>query len=151
MIDPGPVPGIVIRASFTQLSVYGTTGKLLLRVECRTKAVRTGWSRHGECPPGVYRLGTPRRTRAARFGDWFLPLYDTPGSQAFRRHKRAGIGLHGGGSGLRKPFAPRQGWVPTRGCLRLQNADLARLLRVIRGEWKRYPVVVVYQNPTPKR
>ena len=28
-----------------------------------------------------------------------------------------------GGSGLHDPFAPYQGWVPTYGCLRMQNAD----------------------------
>ena len=31
--------------------------------------------------------------------------------------------IHGGGSGLADPFAPYQGWVPTYGCLRMQNAD----------------------------
>lgn len=30
---------------------------------------------------------------------------------------------HGGGSGLANPYAPYQGWVPTLGCLRMQNAD----------------------------
>ena len=34
-----------------------------------------------------------------------------------------GRDIHGGGSGLDDPYAPRQGWVPTYGCLRMQNED----------------------------
>ncbi|EPH3884033.1 type VI secretion system tip protein TssI/VgrG, partial [Escherichia coli] len=32
--------------------------------------------------------------------------------------------LHGGGSSLRDPYAPRQGWKPTMGCTRAQNEDV---------------------------
>lgn len=39
--------------------------------------------------------------------------------------------IHGGGSGLADPFAPRQGWVPTYGCLRMQNEDGEALSRMI--------------------
>ena len=39
--------------------------------------------------------------------------------------------IHGGGSGLADSFAPRQGWVPTYGCLRMQNADGEALSRLI--------------------
>ena len=33
--------------------------------------------------------------------------------------------------GLSDPFAPYQGWVPTYGCLRMQNADGEELSRMI--------------------
>ena len=39
--------------------------------------------------------------------------------------------IHGGGSGLPDPFAPRQGWTPTLGCLRMQNIDGEELSRRI--------------------
>ena len=42
-----------------------------------------------------------------------------------------GRDIHGGGSGLTDPFAPRQGWVPTHGCLRMQNVDGEELSRQI--------------------
>ena len=42
-----------------------------------------------------------------------------------------GRDIHGGGSGLEDPFAPRQGWVPTYGCLRMQNEDGEALSRLI--------------------
>jgi hypothetical protein len=34
-----------------------------------------------------------------------------------------GRDIHGGGSDLDDPFAEYQGWEPTLGCLRMQNAD----------------------------
>ncbi len=39
--------------------------------------------------------------------------------------------IHGGGSGLPDSFAPYQGWVPTLGCLRMQNADGEELAQMI--------------------
>ena len=42
-----------------------------------------------------------------------------------------GRDFHGGGSGLPDPFAPRQGWTPTLGCLRMQNEDGEALSRLI--------------------
>ena len=39
--------------------------------------------------------------------------------------------IHGGGRSLPDPFAPRQGWTPTLGCLRVQNEDGEALSRLI--------------------
>ena len=35
--------------------------------------------------------------------------------------------VHGGGTGLSQPLAPRQGWRPTLGCTRAQNEDVEKL------------------------
>ncbi|MDD0815431.1 RHS domain-containing protein [Curvibacter sp. HBC28] len=35
--------------------------------------------------------------------------------------------IHGGGTGLKDPFAARQGWNPTLGCTRAQNEDVIKL------------------------
>lgn len=40
--------------------------------------------------------------------------------------------LHGGGTGLPDPGAPRQGWMPTYGCTRLQNEDIQDLVDRVR-------------------
>ena len=40
--------------------------------------------------------------------------------------------LHGGGTGLPDPEAPRQGWMPTLGCTRLQNEDIRDLANQVR-------------------
>jgi len=42
-----------------------------------------------------------------------------------------GRDIHGGGSGLDDPKAPRQGWYPTLGCIRMQNEDGEALSRLI--------------------
>ena len=39
--------------------------------------------------------------------------------------------IHGGGSSLPQPYAPRQGFLPTFGCLRMQNEDGEELSRMI--------------------
>ena len=39
--------------------------------------------------------------------------------------------IHGGGSGLEDPYDDFQGWVPTYGCLRMQNADGKRLTELM--------------------
>ncbi|HGT6268547.1 TPA: RHS repeat-associated core domain-containing protein [Escherichia coli] len=39
--------------------------------------------------------------------------------------------LHGGGSSLRDPYAPRQGWKPTMGCTRAQNEDVDELCKKV--------------------
>lgn len=47
-----------------------------------------------------------------------------------------GRDIHGGGSRLPDPFAPNQGWTPTLGCTRGQNADVRGLGEAI-DEFKR--------------
>ena len=75
----------------------------------------------GPCPPGDYVLGQPESRDEIAFGRFFTPLLDVHGNWA--PHGRSEIGVHGGGSASPTPFAPQQGWYPTEGCIRLQNAD----------------------------
>jgi RHS repeat-associated protein len=42
-----------------------------------------------------------------------------------------GRDIHGGGTGLKDPFAPNQGWKPTMGCTRGQNDDVKSLGQAI--------------------
>ena len=48
-------------------------------------------------------------------------------------------------SGLTNPYAPRQGFVKTYGCLRMQNADGEELSRLIIDHGNSVPLVV--QSP----
>jgi hypothetical protein len=43
-----------------------------------------------------------------------------------------GKGVHGGGTGSAQPLAPKQGWIQTEGCIRVQNADLYHIALNIR-------------------
>ena len=51
--------------------------------------------------------------------------------------------IHGGGSGVPDPFAPRQGWTPTLGCLRMQNEDGEALSRMIIDAGNAVPLEVL--------
>ncbi len=102
-------------------------------VPCRNEGVAgPGWDRpFGDTPPGLYRVVAVEYIPAddpgsAAYGPVYLWLQEMEGQES--AVGRAGIGWHGGGSGLTDPLAPRQGWMATQGCLRSQNEDL--LLRV---------------------
>lgn len=117
-----------------KLKVFNSlTHSLLFMCQCRNNAVNAGFGHWGSCPPGTYKLGAPQRLTPPEvpFGSWFIPLLDVHG--LWKKDGRDGIGIHGGGSGLRDPFAPRQGWVITEGCFRAQNEDLDRLAALIQN------------------
>lgn len=90
-----------------------------------------------DTPPGLYRVGSVWRDYD-RLGEnvpaiqpdlmpygWYtLDLVELEAQE--RRHGRAGIAIHGGGSGLGWPgcWQPHQALLPTWGCVRVHNADL---------------------------
>jgi RHS repeat-associated protein len=58
--------------------------------------------------------------------------------------------LHGGGSGLADPLAPRQGWYPTHGCTRMQNEDIQDLVDKVRDLKKQIPSLQIpYSRSAP--
>lgn len=103
----------------------------------RGQGADTDWqSPNTDTPPGLYQVGSVWRDYE-RLGDnpgvqwellpygWFtLDLVELEGQE--RRYGRAGIAIHGGGSGLGWPgcWQPRQKLLPTHGCIRVHNADL---------------------------
>ena len=77
-------------------------------------------------PDGNYTVSAEEPGQSA--ADANGPAY---GTFYIRTGDARGRDIHGGGSGLPDPFAPRQGWVPTHGCLRMQNIDGEELSRQI--------------------
>lgn len=77
----------------------------------------------GSLPDGVYTDVSAEVTNG-RYGPAYGNFYITSGDPR-------GRDIHGGGSGLPDPYADYQGWVPTYGCLRMQNADGVDLSRLI--------------------
>lgn len=89
-----------------------------------------------DTPPGLYRIGQvyndiravgrhPAQDRTLMAYGWLsFDLEELEGQE--RRHRRAGIMLHGGGSACGWPGAwePRQELHPTLGCVRVHNIDL---------------------------
>lgn len=127
----GPLDVHIVVNTVTDLAKCHVPGEAAPRwvVQARNEGVSgPGWDRpYGDTVPGLYRITRvepiPRDDPAApSYGPVFLWLEEQEGQQA--AVGRAGIGWHGGGSGLPAPLAPRQGWQVTHGCLRSQNADL---------------------------
>lgn len=117
----------------------------------RNQTIGDGYGHYGRCPLGDYFLGEPVPCAAHHvenassvafwtpdvqhdddraYGYYFTPLLDVYGLWA--PYGRAGIGAHGGGSAAPAPFDPQQGWFPTEGCFRLQNADNETLVSFVR-------------------
>lgn len=138
----------VLKMFLKNVSQFGRQDGLLHQVECHDvgindQYVHTDEDEYGhkcKCPPGTnYIVGRPMpcATRLSNgevhqnnsddpaYGCWFIPLGDSD-QHSFEHHYREGIGVHGGGSDLSNPFAWKQGWEWTYGCLRLQNIDLER-------------------------
>jgi len=105
---------------------------VLLEFEMRNDTVRRWFLRWGWCPRGEYLLGSPSHVHAPAYGEWFTPLFDLSHDGPMHKGGRSGIGIHGGGTGLSDPYALHQGWVPTHGCLRVQNEDNAALVQFVK-------------------
>lgn len=121
--------------STNRLKAFDYRGGQLLDVECRNRTVNDGTlARWGNCPPGTFVLEPPVPKNTVPFGAWFIGLADWAECHEMSVHGRSGIGIHGGGTGLSNPFAPQQSppWVPTHGCLRVCNQDLAAIVHWVR-------------------
>ena len=94
--------------------------------ECRDDFV-AGYNASGDprgsLPDGVY-MGVWAEVTNGKYGSAYGNFYITSNDPR-------GRDIHGGGSGLPDPYADYQGWVPTYGCLRMQNADGVELSQMI--------------------
>lgn len=131
---------LVFNGPSNYLKLFNGGGSILFSADAYNVTVGTVenndsrfYGHYGACPPGVYTLGTPMvlDPQEVPYGGFYIPLIDV--NALWVRYGRDGIGIHGGGSGLGDPFAPRQGWVETEGCFRLQNVDLAILVGHLQG------------------
>lgn len=77
---------------------------------------------HETLPDGTYTCTAeePPAEDSDEYGTFYISTGDSRGRD-----------IHGGGSGLDDPKAPRQGWYPTLGCVRMQNEDGEALSRLI--------------------
>jgi hypothetical protein len=121
----------VFSRSQRSLKAFDMAGTLRFGCEARNDTVNEGYGHFGHCPPGEFVLGVPVWKEEVPFGNWFIPLSDYGDHHTMRQYGRAGIGVHGGGSGLAHPFAGIQGWVITEGCIRLQNLSLTQLVTLV--------------------
>lgn len=92
------------------------------------------WMPGGDTPPGRYRCGDihripPDDPQSEAFGYYAVDLIELENQEA--KHGRAGIMIHGGGSGLPDPLAATQGWQVTHGCVRVQNQHMLWIVNAI--------------------
>lgn len=99
-------------------------GTIVKSWECRDDFV-PGYNEEGQpresLPDGVYPdIQADIEDLEEAYGSFYITTGDYRGRD-----------IHGGGSGLPDPYAARQGWVPTWGCLRMQNEDGIELCGLI--------------------
>lgn len=122
---------IVVNGESKNLTTYSFAGKQLFNCEARCYGQHNDWTApNGDTPPGLYEVGIIYDTTGETpYGEWCVDLIDLEGQET--GNGRAGISLHGGGSGLADPFSPYQGWQSTHGCIRVQNAELEKIVGTI--------------------
>lgn len=140
---------------------YNRQGRLLWEVPCLARGQyddKTWNIVNSDTPPGLYKVGKVYRDYEV-YGDrpafdrtlmaygWYsLDLVDLEKQE--ERYGRAGIMIHGGGSGNGWPGAwePYQKLFPTHGCIRMYNTDLAKKVLPLVNKGTVY--VSVYQEAT---
>lgn len=138
---------------------YDHTGKLLWRAPAlaRGQGSDRDWrTRNSDTPPGLYVIGQihkdyeevgphPAGNDTLRAYGWYsFDLVELENQEA--KNGRAGIMLHGGGSGNGWPgaWAPKQPLLPTYGCIRMHNDALRDLVLPLTQKGKVY--VGVFQE-----
>lgn len=121
------------------MTAYDFHGNKLWEIPCLARGQsgdRVYWENSSDTPPGLYKLGTvyrdwesygdntPDNQNTRSYGWYTFDMEELEGQE--RRHNRAGICLHGGGSSCGWPgaWAPHQRLTPTLGCVRIYNQDL---------------------------
>jgi hypothetical protein len=130
---------LIANAASETAKAFSFEGKMIWELPCLAVGQDPNWRNNsGDTPPGLYKLGqlyddyarvghSPGYDRTLMsFGWQTYDMVDLEGNED--NSGRAGICLHGGGSGCGWPgaWAPRQRLYPTLGCLRMHNDDLLK-------------------------
>lgn len=136
---------LVVNAASKTIKGFAFNGEKLFEYPCLAEGQDPNWRNNsGDTPPGLYKLGEiyndyaqvgdfPEYDRTLMSYGWLtFDMIDLEGNED--GNGRAGICLHGGGSGCGWPGAwePYQALYPTLGCLRMHNSHLMDLLPLMR-------------------
>ena len=102
------------------IAAYDSDDKLLASYECRNDRVDAKGTVDDGTYENVNAIDPEEQTRLQerQFGCFYIRT-----NHRNEKGEATGRDIHGGGSGCKDPWAPRQGWCPTNGCLRMQNED----------------------------
>lgn len=149
-IEPDIKPGdyhLIVNDITEKAKLFDSNGKLLWEDNClaRGQYGETTWSTpRSDTPPGLYKLGKAYLDRLSRgphpacdrtllaYGWASIDMVDLEGNED--GSGRAGIMVHGGGSGCGWPGAwePKQHLIPTLGCVRLYNSRVEELAKLVK-------------------
>jgi hypothetical protein len=131
-VDPWGLITAIFDAGTNKITIFSNEGSFLGQYDAQNLVIRDS---KGQFPAGKFNFGTPRGPRQncsnESTGEWFIPI-DVPPETG-----RRDMGLHGGGTGLKEPCSGKQGWQKTKGCIRVQNEDLAAIVRLINQDIER--------------
>ncbi len=119
------VKEIQFQRSKQMMFAVGDEGEVLKSWECRDDYLENpdDDAVQESLPNGTYE-GVSAEVTNGKYGPSYGNFYITTGDER-------GRDIHGGGAGCAAPFADYQGWCPTYGCLRMQNADGVELSQMI--------------------
>lgn len=125
---------LVVNAQAQTMKCFQIDGKLMWEVSALAMGMQGDWrAPQGDTPPGLYKIGevyndfaihghdAPYSRELAAYGWCSFDLIDLEGNED--NNGRAGIMIHGGGSGLgwNGAWAEYQPLLPTWGCIRVHN------------------------------
>lgn len=143
--DPLGLYALIVNRSTNKMKLYDMHWEEVGLWEARTEGQHRDWSKkNGDTPTGLYSIdpnrvalrpektGWPKNDRA--YGEGKINMNAEAGNawRAEKQYGRSGFAIHGGGTRLGKQaFDDRQGFVPTQGCIRMQNEDVVALINAI--------------------
>ena len=148
----GFMPGdshILVNDASCKATAFSYEGIKRWEARClaRGQGADNSWDQTGEdTPPGLYKLGqiyndyqrygvnAPCNRETLAYGWISFDLVELENQEA--RHGRAGVMIHGGGTGCGWPgaWAPMQELKITQGCVRMHNIDLRdKLLPLVKA------------------
>jgi hypothetical protein len=133
------------------VTVYSKCGEVVFNIPVALAVGTGGKDRtvtNADTPFGVYRYDDYHKGKRVEktpdaYGNGQVHMHPVYGEVADAG--RDGIWLHGGGTGLKDPYAPRQELIHTHGCVRCYNEEVVALIDVIQAMKDRGdPVRFVY-------
>jgi hypothetical protein len=151
---------LIVNATSKKLKCFDFTGKLIFTIACLADGMHPNFRESkGDTPPGLYKIGViyndyktyganpPNSHDINAYGWGFADLVDLGSPDGEDINGRAGVALHGGGTGLGFPgcWEAFQPLLHTWGCVRFHNHDFVNKILPLKTS-ENTVFVSVYQD-----